>query len=91
MTYKEWLNGTIPVVPFLDAIKLAPIKVDLSKKNYALLEVILLPVSKKVKPQIFTLELIKVGKGEGRPLGRQLVGAALGADHPEQPERLTVQ
>jgi hypothetical protein len=63
MTYKEWLSGTIPVVPFLDAIKLAPIKVDLSQKNYALIEVVILPVSKKVKPQIFTMELIRVGKG----------------------------
>jgi hypothetical protein len=63
MTYKEWLSGSIPVVPFLDPIKLAPIKVDVSQKNYALIEVIILPVSKKVKPQIFTMEMIKVGKG----------------------------
>src|SRR5262245_34831692 len=63
MTYKEWLTGAIPVVPFLDPIKLAPIKVDLSQKNYALIEVAILPVSKNVKPQIFTMELIKVGKG----------------------------
>ena len=45
-------------------------------------------MSKDVKPQIFTLDVNKVGKGEGRPLGRQLVGAAFGADHPEQPEQL---
>ena len=63
MTYKEWLSGSIPVVPFLDPIKLAPIKVDISNKNYALIEVIILPKSKKVKPQIFTMEMIKVGKG----------------------------
>jgi hypothetical protein len=63
MTYKEWLSGAIPVVPFLDPIKLAPIKVDLSQKNYALIEVVILAVSKKVKPQIFTMELIRVGKG----------------------------
>jgi hypothetical protein len=63
MTYKEWLTGVIPVVPFLDPIRLAPIKVDLSQKNYALIEVVILPVSKNVKPQIFTMELIKVGKG----------------------------
>jgi hypothetical protein len=63
MTYKEWLTGSIPVVPFLDRIKLAPIKVDVSQKDYAMIEVIILPVSKKVKPQIFTMELIKVGKG----------------------------
>ncbi len=63
MTYKQWLKGDIPVVPFLDEIKLSPIKVDLSTKNYALLEVILLPKKKTVKSEIFTLELRKIGKG----------------------------
>jgi hypothetical protein len=63
MTYQEWLKGSIPVVPFLDPIKIAPIKVDISNKNYALIEVIILPVSKKVKSQIFTMEMIRVGKG----------------------------
>jgi hypothetical protein len=64
MTYKEWLSGTIPVVPFLDEIKLAPIKVDLSEKDHALLEVILIPVSKKVRAEIFTIDVNKVGKGK---------------------------
>jgi hypothetical protein len=64
MTYKEWLTGMIPVVPYLDAIKLAPIKVDLSEKNHAILEVILIPKSKKAKAQIFTLDVNKVGKGK---------------------------
>jgi hypothetical protein len=64
LTFKEWLKGTIPVVPFLDPIKLAPMKVDLSEKNHAILEVILIPKSKKVKPQIFTLDVNKVGKGK---------------------------
>jgi hypothetical protein len=64
MSYQEWLKGTIPVVPFLDPIKLAPMKVDLSEKNHAILEVILIPKSSKVKPQIFTLDVNKVGKGK---------------------------
>ena len=64
MTYKEWLKGTIPVVPFLDPIKLAPMKVDLSEKNHAILEVIIIPKSSSVKPQIFTLDVNKVGKGK---------------------------
>ncbi len=64
LTYKDWLSGTIPVVPFLDPIKIAPIKVDLSSKNYALLEVILVPKSAKAQSTIFTLEVIKVGKGK---------------------------
>jgi len=63
MTYKQWLTGAIPVVPFLDKIKVAPIKVDISNKNYALVEVVILPASKSVKPQIFTMEMIRVGKG----------------------------
>jgi hypothetical protein len=63
MTYKQWLTGTIPVVPFLDPIKLAPIKVDISEKNYAMIEVIIVPASKNAKSQIFTMEMIKVGKG----------------------------
>jgi hypothetical protein len=66
MTYKEWLQGTIPVVPYLDAIKIAPIKVDISDKDYALIEVVILPVAKSVKPQIFTMEMIRVGKGAKR-------------------------
>jgi hypothetical protein len=63
MTYKQWLTGTIPVVPFLDRIKITSIKVDVADKDYALIEAIILPVSNKVKPQIFTMEMIKVGKG----------------------------
>jgi len=64
MTYKAWLTGMIPVVPFLDPIKVAPMKVDLSEKNHAILEVVLIPKSSKVKPQIFTLDVNKVGKGK---------------------------
>jgi hypothetical protein len=66
LTYKEWLTGNIPVVPFLAPISLAPIKIDLASKNYALVEIILLPKAKKVKSAIFTLELITVGKGDRR-------------------------
>ena len=65
LTYKEWLTGNIPVVPFLAPISVAPIKVDLASKNYALLEIILLPKATKAKSAIFTLELIRVGKGDG--------------------------
>jgi hypothetical protein len=57
LTYKEWLSGNIPVVPFLQKIKLAPMKVDISSKGYALLEVYLLP--KAGRGQIFSIELIK--------------------------------
>src|SRR5262249_40075137 len=57
LTYKQWLTGNIPVVPFLKKIKLAPMKVDISQKDYALLEVVLLPV--KGKGEIYDIELIK--------------------------------
>jgi hypothetical protein len=66
MTYKEWLSGNIPVVPFTAEISLAPIKVDFSSKDYALLEIILLPKDKKVRSEIFSLEMIRVGTGEQR-------------------------
>jgi hypothetical protein len=65
LTYQEWLTGNIPVVPFLAPISLAPIKVDYSTKSYALLEIILLPKG-KAKSEIFSLELIAVGKGDKR-------------------------
>jgi hypothetical protein len=65
LTYKQWLTGNIPVVPFLAPISLAPIKVDYSTKNYALLEIILLPKG-NAKSEIFDIELIAVGKGDKR-------------------------
>jgi hypothetical protein len=66
LTYEQWLTGNIPVVPFLAELALAPIKVDFSTKDYALLEIILLPKNKSVKSEIFSLELIAVGKGKKR-------------------------
>ena len=63
LTYREWLTGNIPVVPFLAPISIAPIKVDFSSKNYAILEIILLPKSRRLKSEIFSIELITVGKG----------------------------
>lgn len=64
MPYKEWLTGNIPVVPYPgEAIDVAPMKVDYSYANEALLEVALLPKKGyKIKPQIFFLGLIKAGK-----------------------------
>jgi hypothetical protein len=67
-SYKEWLTGNIRVVPYpRDAIKLAPMKIDYSYPNEAMLEVALLPKDGfKIKPQIFFLGLIKVGKGANK-------------------------
>ena len=41
-------------------------KVDFSSKNYALIEIILLPKNTKKRSEIFTLEMIRVGKGAAR-------------------------
>jgi hypothetical protein len=66
MSLKEWNKGAIPVVPYPgDAIDYAPMKVDYSYPKEALVEVALLPKKGfKIKPQIFFLTLIKVGKGD---------------------------
>jgi hypothetical protein len=65
LTYKEWLTGNIPVVPFTAPISVTPMKVDFSYKNHALVEVALIPVQgSKVKPETFWLELKKVGNGK---------------------------
>ena len=63
ITYKQWLSGDIPVIPFLSKIQVAPIKVDLSTKGHAFLEVVLVPVKgSKAKSEIFDLELRRFGK-----------------------------
>src|SRR3954452_2195614 len=61
-TYKEWLTGDIPVVPFLKPIKFTSLKVDLSTKNYALLEMLIIPNAGR--GEIYDMELNKVGKGD---------------------------
>ena len=67
LTYREWLTGNIPVVPYpIASLNLAPFKIDYSYRNEALLEVALLPkASAKIKPQIFFLELKRIA-GPGR-------------------------
>src|SRR4051812_16504640 len=62
LTYKEWLTGNIPVVPYpIQALATARFKIDYSYRNEALLEVALLPKhSSKVKPQIFSVDLKRV-------------------------------
>jgi hypothetical protein len=64
LTYKQWLTGNIPVVPFTYKLDVAPIKVDSSTKSHALLEIALLAKNKKIKPAYFFLDLAKVGKGK---------------------------
>jgi hypothetical protein len=76
LSYKQWLTGNIPVVPFLKKIKLAPMKVDISQKDYALLEVVLLPY--KGRGEIYDIELI-------RRQGKWLVNSWVPRTHPTIP------
>jgi hypothetical protein len=73
LTRAQWRTGNIPVVPYpVSLVQLAPMKVDFSYRNHALLEVALLPKDGakvngvKIKPQLFYLELQTYGKGRAR-------------------------
>jgi hypothetical protein len=59
---KQWNAGNIAVIPFpVDKVSLAPMKVDYSYKNEALIEVALLTKPKSgVKSQLFTMQLNKI-------------------------------
>jgi hypothetical protein len=63
LTYKEWLTGSIPVVPYpVSSSAVARFKIDYSYANEAGLEILLEPQSAStVKPQVFFIRLKKVG------------------------------
>lgn len=66
LTYKQWLTGNIPVVPYLEPTAVTPMKIDISQKNYALVEVAMVPKDKahaKESTELFWLELKRVGTG----------------------------
>jgi hypothetical protein len=58
---KSWNTGNIAVVPYpADAIKYAPMKIDYSYPNDALIEVALLPkAGSKIRGALFQMELVK--------------------------------
>ncbi len=60
---KSWLTGDIAVQPYpVSDIAYAPMKIDYSYPNRALIEVALLPKAKsKAKGQIFMMQLNKIG------------------------------
>jgi hypothetical protein len=66
LTLKEWLTGNIPVQYYpADAIDKAPMKIDESFKDSALLEVAILPkAGAKIRGQVFFIGLKKIGKGK---------------------------
>jgi hypothetical protein len=69
LTYKEWLRGNIPVVPFpVDTRHFAPhIKIDYSYKNDAQLQLLLQPkVGSGMRPQLFIIELKRVASADGK-------------------------
>ena len=68
LTYKEWLTGNIPVVPYTAPISITPMKVDYSWPNHALVEVAMVPKKgvKNADTELYWLELRRVGKGENK-------------------------
>ena len=68
LTYKEWLTGNIPVVPYTAPISITPMKVDYSWPNQALVEVAMVPKkgAKNADTELYWLELRRVGKGENK-------------------------
>ena len=69
LTYKEWLTGAIPVVPYpIDVRHFAPrIKIDYSFKNDAQVELALLPkAGSGVRPQYFIAALKRLKGADGK-------------------------
>jgi hypothetical protein len=64
LTYKEWLTGNIPVVPWLGTIGTAPIAVDYSYRNEVAFTIIIAP-KKGTEGQSDTFKMVlqPVGKG----------------------------
>jgi len=62
-TFKSWMRGDIPVVPYPgESMDKAPIKVDWSYHNSIGLSIALLPrQGSREKPQVFNMELKKAG------------------------------
>jgi len=68
MTLAQWKTGAIPVIPYpADTSRAAPVKIDYSYKNKALLVILLLPKhGVHMKPQTFLLGLSAFGHGKNR-------------------------
>ena len=67
-TLKQWESGNIPVVPYpADTSKPAPVKVEYSYKDEAMLLILLVPKKgDPTKPQLFHLGLKAYGTGKAR-------------------------
>jgi len=64
LTYKEWLTGNIPVIPYTAPISITPMKIDYSYPKEALVEIALVPKKKgQAETELYFLELKKIGNG----------------------------
>jgi hypothetical protein len=65
VTYKQWLSGEIPVIPYdIDSVARAPVRLDWSHPKEVGFTVSLLPRDGSAeKPQTFNITVRKFGKG----------------------------
>jgi hypothetical protein len=69
LTYKQWLQGNIPVVPYpVETRGFAPrMKIDYSHRNNAQLELFLqAKAGSKIRPQLFIVELKRIAGAHGK-------------------------
>ena len=65
LTYKQWLTGSIPVVPYLDKIGRVGLSVKVSTPTHAFLDVAVAPAAgSNAAAQLFSLELRLYGTGD---------------------------
>ena len=64
LTYKQWLTGNIPVVPWLGTIGTAPLSVDYSYKSEIALTIVIAP-KKGTKGQPDTFKMVLQPRGKG--------------------------
>ena len=64
LTYKEWLTGNIPVIPYTAPISITPMKIDYSYPKAALVEIALVPKkTAHAQTELYFLELRRIGTG----------------------------
>jgi hypothetical protein len=66
MSLKQWLTGSIPVVPYeVSSLRYAPFKIDYAHPDHALVEVAMIPTDKAskrgLKSQIFFADIVRIG------------------------------
>jgi hypothetical protein len=69
LTYKQWLKGNIPVVPYpIETRGFAPhMKIDYSYPNEAQVELVLQPkAGLKTRPQLFIVQLKRIADANGK-------------------------